>query len=70
MKTKEPTTLEATIASLSADVDYWKARAIKAEHELRVKQEADIKAAGLWESYIAMLGMFGKTPATSMEPVV
>jgi hypothetical protein len=70
MRTKEPTTLETTVANLAADVDYWKARALKAENELRVKQESDIKAAGLWEQYCSMLGVFGKNPATSTEPVV
>ena len=70
MKHQEPTTLEEIVGSLAADVDYWKARAIKAEHDLRLAQERSIKAAGLWGPYASMLGLLGRTPTLDLEPVV
>lgn len=65
---KEPTTLEALVGELAAEVDYWKDRATRAEHKLRVNQEQSIKAAGLWGPYSSMLGLFGSRPALDSEP--
>ncbi len=63
------TTADRTVAQLCNEVDYWRNRAEKAEHDLQFEREQQIKSAGLWDSYVSVLGLFGGKPAKDLRPL-
>jgi 5,10-methylenetetrahydrofolate reductase len=65
---KTNSTADRVFSQLCADVDYWRARAERAEHELQFEREQQIHAAGLWDNYSGMLRVFGGKPAEDRRP--
>jgi len=64
------TTADRTVAQLCAEVDYWRNRAEKAEHELTFEREQQIRQhPELWESYVRVMSLWGGKPADDLRPV-
>lgn len=69
MTKPEITAADRTVAQLCNEVDYWRKRAERAEHDLQFEREQQIRQhPDLWRSYVGVMAIWGGRPAEDRRP--